>query len=151
MKKLITSGLIASALLLSNAAFAETMLKNRFSDVELVEMMKSDGYSAVSRLKDGVISIRVDGVTYALLNNSDGDLQTYYAISDVKLSYEDINEWNRTMRLSRAYLDADKDPALEADLLANGGLTQKNITEFFRVFLGSVKVFKEFVTKHNAN
>ena len=151
MKKSVVSMSMVLFLLLPSVTWAETMLKNRFSDVELVEMMKSDGYSAVSRLKDGVISIRVDGVTYALLNNSDGDLQTYYAISDVKLSYEDINEWNRTMRLSRAYLDADKDPALEADLLANGGLTQKNVTEFFRVFLGSVKVFKEFVTKHNAN
>lgn len=151
MKKSVVSMSMVLFLLLPSVTWAETMLKNRFSDVELVEMMKSDGYSAVSRLKDGVISIRVDGVTYALLNNSDGDLQTYYAISDVKLSYEDINEWNRTMRLSRAYLDSDKDPALEADLLANGGLTQKNVTEFFRVFLGSVKVFKEFVTKHNAN
>lgn len=151
MKKYVVSMSMVLFLLLPSVTWAETMLKNRFSDVELVEMMKSDGYSAVSRLKDGVISIRVDGVTYALLNNSDGDLQTYYAISDVKLSYEDINEWNRTMRLSRAYLDSDKDPALEADLLANGGLTQKNVTEFFRVFLGSVKVFKEFVTKHNAN
>lgn len=151
MQKSIVAVFMAFFLLLPAAAIADSILKSRYSDAELVEMMKSDGYSAVSRLKDGVISIRVDGISYALLNNSDGDLQAYYSMSGAKLSYQDINDWNRTMRLSRAYLDSDQDPTLEADLLANGGLTNKNVTEFFRVFLGSVKVFKEFVTKHNAN
>jgi len=151
MDKPLISVLMALALLLPSHVFAETLTKNRFSDAELVEIMKNDGYSAVSRLKDGVITIRVDGVSYGLLNNRDGDLQTYYAISDANISYEDVNEWNRTMRLSRAYLDADKDPTLEADLLANGGLSQKNVTEFFKVFLGSVKRFREFVVKQSAD
>jgi hypothetical protein len=34
--------------------------------------------------------------------------------------------------------------------LANGGLNQKNVTEFFKVFLGSVKRFREFVVKQSA-
>lgn len=151
MQKSIVAVFMAFFLLLPAAAMADSLLKNRYSDAELIEIMKSDGYSAVTRIKDGTLSIRVDGVTYALLNNSDGDLQTYYGISGAKLSYQEINEWNRTMRLSRAYLDSEKDPVLEADLLANGGLTNKNVTEFFRVFLGSVKVFKEFVIKHDDN
>jgi len=45
--------------------------------------------------------------------------EIFNAIAGVKISYEDINEWNRRKRLSRAYLDSDKDPTLESDLLAN--------------------------------
>ncbi len=151
MKHPMIAMLLAFAVLAPTSGFAESMLKSRYSDAELIQIMKGDGYSSVTRTRDGMISIRVDGVNYALINNDDGDLQTYYGATGLKLSYEQINEWNRTKRLSRAYLDSDKDPVLEADLLANGGITQKNITEFFKVFIGSVKVFKTFLQTNDQN
>jgi hypothetical protein len=64
-------------------------------------------------------------------------------VNQTKVSYETINAWNRDIRLSRAYLDRDQDPILEADLLSNGGISSKNITEFFRIFILSSKKYVE--------
>lgn len=141
--------LMVVCLLLPLQAFADSTLSNRFSDSELVKIIKSEGYSAVKNIDDGVIRIKVDGRPYMLFNQEDGDLQAYYAISGPRISYRDINTWNRTRRLSRAYLDSDLDPVLEADLLANGGLTGENVTEFFKVFNGSVMQFRDFIIEHD--
>lgn len=37
---------------------------------------------------------------------------------------------------------------LEADLLASGGLTSKQVAEFFRVFCDSASSFNESIQKH---
>ena len=149
MKIRIISILVAICLLVPMLVFADSTLTDNYSDSELIQVIKDEGYSAVKVIKDGVLRIKIDGRSYLLLNKYDGDLQAYYAVSGVKISYEDINEWNRTKRLSRAYLDSDKDPTLESDLLANGGLTGKHITEFFRIFTRSVGSFRKFVIKHD--
>jgi len=148
MKTGIFSILTIACLLAPLHAFAESISTSRYTDSELIQIIKDEGYSAVTLIKDGAISIKIDGSLYVLLNKSDGDLQTYYAITGAKISHKDINEWNRTKRLSRAYLDSDNDPVLESDLLSNGGLTRKNVTEFFRIFIGSAKKFKEFIIEH---
>ncbi|WP_164549108.1 YbjN domain-containing protein [Amphritea opalescens] len=141
--------LIVACLLLPLQAFADSALSNRFSDSELVRIMKGEGYGAVKKIDDGSIRVKIDGRTYMLFNQDDGDLQAYYGIGGTSISYRDINSWNRTKRLSRAYLDSDRDPVLEADLLANGGLTVENVTEFFKVFVGSVEHFREFIIEHD--
>ena len=106
--------------------------------------MQEEGYRAVSRIGEGTIQVKVDGQRYVLFNKFEGDLQAYYGLKGPQLSYEDINQWNLRQRLSRAYLDAEHDPVLEADLLASGGLAPKQAAEFFRVFCGSTSSFHEF-------
>ena len=150
MKARIITALMAFSLLLPFHANAEQTLAKKYSDAEIIQIIKDEGYSAVTKLKDGVIKVKVDGSTYVLFNKSDGDLQAYHGAGGVKVSYEDINEWNRTKRLSRAYLNSDKDPVLESDLLANGGLTKKHVTEFFKVFVHiSVNDFRKFLISHD--
>jgi hypothetical protein len=149
MKRRIVEILMAFCLLVPALAFAESTLTDKYSDAELIQIINDDGYSAVTKLKDGVIKVKIDGSAYLIFNHSDGALHALYGVGDAKISYEDINEWNRTKRFSRAYLDSDKNPILESDLLANGGLTKKHVTEFIKVFVGSVKFFKEFLVAHN--
>lgn len=149
MKMRLMAALAAFYLFAPAQVFAESTVTEKYSDSELIQMFKDEGYSAVTTIRDGAIRINIDGNAYVLFNKSDGDLQAYYAIGGAKISYEDINEWNRTKRLSRAYLDSDKDPIIESDLLANGGLTKARVKEFFGVFKGSVKAFREFIVEHN--
>lgn len=150
MKPRIVTALMAFFLLLPLHASAEQALTEKFSDTELVQIIKNEGYSSITVLKDGVIKVKIDGRAYLILNQDDGDLQAYFSVSGPKISYEYINEWNRTKRLSRAYLDSDKDPVIESDLLSNGGLTKKHVTEFFNVFVHtSVDDFRKFILKRN--
>ena len=150
MRKTRAAAVLSMSLLFgASSVFAEPELTAKYSDSELIQIVKDEGYSAVKKIKEGAIRIKVEGRTYVLFNKDDGDLQAYYALAGAKISYEDINEWNRTKRLSRAYLDSDEDPVLEADLLANGGLTIKHVTEFFRIFKMSVRSYREFISEHN--
>jgi len=150
MKIKVIAGLMAVSLLTVYFYTDSTPTQiNKFSDAALVQIMKDEGYRSVKNVDDGVILIRIDGDAYLLLNNNDdGDLQTYYALRGSTLTYQAINEWNKTRRLSRAYLDSDLHPTLESDLLANGGLTIKKITEFFHVFEFSVGNFVNFIDEH---
>ena len=133
----------------SNCVVADSTLVNKYSDDNLIQIVKNEGYSAVEKINDGMIRIKVDGAGLVLFNKEDGDLQLYYSIGGAKVTTDDMNEWNRTKRLSRAYLDSDNDPTLESDLLANAGMTEKHVIEFVNVFKISVSSFRAFVIKQN--
>nr|WP_244363967.1 YbjN domain-containing protein [Thermus brockianus] len=49
--------------------------------------------------------------------------------------------WNREYRFSRAYLDKGFYPVLEADLLLEGGVTDRAIVAFLLVFRESWQEF----------
>ena len=137
--------LLSILFFLSNASYAAEDLTTHFTDQQLMDILKQDGYSAVSPFKEGVILVKINGRSLLLFNNEDGDLQAYYSLSGAKLDYRDMNTWNREHRLSRAYLDDEMDPVLEADLLANAGLSRRHVTEFFGVFRQSADAFRKFV------
>lgn len=52
-----------------------------------------------------------------------------------------INEWNRTSRFGRAYVDDQGDPVVELDLLLAGGVTMQTIKEYIYVFTETVMSF----------
>lgn len=141
--------LLLAAMLVSTSAFAEDELVKRYSDKQLVNILKADGYSAVSILEPGQLLIKINGRSHVLFVEDDGDLRAYYGIRGVKISCQDVNTWNRTKRLSRAFLDDENDPVLESDLLANAGMTPKHVTEFLRVFADLTATFHEFILKHD--
>ena len=51
------------------------------------------------------------------------------------------NEWNRTSRFGRAYVDDQGDPVVELDLLLAGGVTMQTIKEYMNVFTETVMSF----------
>jgi hypothetical protein len=122
---------------------------NKFSDEELVDILKAEGYTGVKIMNPGKIMVKMEGSKVVLFNKQDGDLQFYYAASGGKWEYEDMNEWNRKKRLTRAYLDQDKDPTLESDLLSDGGLTKENVKAFINVFAISKVGFRFFLMETN--
>lgn len=139
----------AVGLILSDVSLAAKKLPAEYSDKALVKVLRDDGYRNVEITDDRVIKIKVDGQEYALLVYEDNDLQLYYGLTGYILSFEAMNAWNKTRRLSRAYLDDDNDPILEADLLANAGMTPKQITEWVSVFISSAIEFRQHLSEHD--
>lgn len=140
---------IVMALTLPMAATAQDSLKKHYSDDELVDILKNDGYRAVEQTEDRVISIKIDGLNYYLFVYDDDDLQLYFGVTGYVLDAEDMNNWNRNKRLSRAYLDDENDPILEADLLANAGYTEEQFLEWLEVFNFSAREFQQFLIEHD--
>lgn len=153
MKK--TTACFALSLLVALSAqpamAADDSKVGKFTDGQLVSILKSEGFSSVKKEDKGEILIKVNGKNYVLLNDDEGDLQAYYGISgsNLDIDYGDINEWNRTKRFSRAYLDEDNDLVLESDLMSDGGINRENVTRFFSVFLQSVGAFRDFIVKRD--
>ncbi len=90
------------------------------------------------------------GMMILLLSRSDASgitslqLYTYNSLPGPP-DYELINEWNRTKRFSRAYLDRDGDAVLEADLDVSMGIPLSAINRFIDMFTVSAMTYKAFV------
>ena len=141
--------LLLLAMSASTVVWAAPEMVKRFSDQELVKILEADGYSSVTILEPGELLIKINGRNHVLFVEDDGDLRAYYGITGVKVSCQDVNTWNRTKRLSRAFLDSENDPVLESDLLANAGMTPKHVTEFIRVFADLSAAYHAFILQHD--
>ncbi|RZI55358.1 MAG: YbjN domain-containing protein [Zymomonas sp.] len=98
--------------------------------------MKAGGYSDATLGKDGEgdpkISAKIDGTTfhvyfYNCTGNKACATVQFHAGYDLKkpIKLERINEWNRTHRFGRAYVDDEGDPILQMDLdLDDGGVSR---------------------------
>ncbi|WP_019622096.1 YbjN domain-containing protein [Amphritea japonica] len=152
MKALNT--LISTILLsfLAISAQADSTIVERFSDTEVKQVLRDEGYGSVRIIEEGEIRFKAAGNIYVLYNHDDGDLHLYFGSTGLKLNYEDMNEWNRTTRLSRAYLDNDMDIALETDLLSNAGITQDMMKAMIQVFVEtSVPRYISFAQDNDKN
>ena len=129
---------------------SSSSLVENYSDSDVKQILRDEGYGSVRVIDDGEVRFKADGNIFVLYIHDDGDMHLYYGSTGLALNYEDINEWNRTTRLSRAYLDEDMDIALETDLLANAGLNKEMVIEMVKVFVQtSVPRFKEFAQEHD--
>jgi hypothetical protein len=141
--------LLVLAVAIPAIGLAQEQPQKSYTDEELIEILRNDGYRAVELTEDRVISIKVDGLTYVLYVYEDDDLQMYFGVTGYVLTPDHMNEWNRTKRLSRAYLDHENDPILEADLLANAGFTKEQFLEWFKVFNFSAVEFRQFLIEND--
>ncbi len=81
-----------------------------------------------------------------LLIARDSDIQLVTSFSGIRVTLSRINEWNKTKRFTRAYLDKDNDPVLEADLDFKGGVTMQSIGRFVGIFAASVDIFARHIS-----
>ena len=63
----------------------------KFSDNQLVRILKSEGFSTVVKLEKEVIGIKVDGRKYLLVNMKNGDLGLFHLVPGANLSYKSLN------------------------------------------------------------
>jgi hypothetical protein len=105
----------------------------------ILEAMKVE-YTEVSA---GTYRFNLGGYK-TLLFNKGKNLQ-FYASFKKKTTLGRINDWNAGKRYTRAYLDKDGDPVLEADLDLEGGVSYGAVAEFFKTWVTSVKLFTQHI------
>ncbi|QUW04751.1 YbjN domain-containing protein [Chloracidobacterium validum] len=62
-----------------------------------------------------------------------------------RMTLNRINEWNRSKRFAKAYLDNDNDPVLESDYELTGGVTEQNVKEWMKTFVYFAKEFQKYM------
>lgn len=97
---------------------------------EIAEVMKREGYAVAIR-DESFVEWKIDGRRTSVFISDDGQsIQFHVAFDDTGATLEKVNDWNRSKRYSRSYLDDDGDPHLELDLDYSGGITEKRVIEF---------------------
>ena len=128
---------------------ATSKVKHSISLQEAADILKNEGYR-ITDIKDDHFKIKINGRTLVMFRFPDGDFQLYYGVSGIKVDYKTINEWNRTKRLSRAYIDRVNDPVIESDLLGDAGLTAKQLIRFTQTFSDvTVPEYRDFLLEHS--
>ncbi len=123
-------------------------LQRRFTAPEIAEVLAAEGYGSVERLTDEAVRFKADGMSYILTIYEDGDLQLYFGLTGIAVVADVVNEWNRTRRLTRAYLDSERDPVLESDLLSDSGLSRPMLARWVQVFVQGAGLYHAFLLDH---
>ena len=123
-------------------------LRRRFSPEEIAGVLRDEGYGSGELLDEENVRFKAAGMTYVLTIYEDGDLQLYFGLTGIAVTADVVNEWNRTKRLSRAYLDVDQDPVLETDLLSDAGMTRPMLVRWVQVFVQGAGLYHSFLLEN---
>ena len=73
-------------------------------------------------------------------------MQFYAGFKESKADTTKINEWNRTKRFGRAYIDTDGQPAVEMDVdLDDGGMSKALFIDNLEFWQALMKAFPDFI------
>lgn len=102
--------------------------------LSLQHALQAKGYQAlVSKDNDGdpMITSSSGGAKFLVLffgctnHEKCTNVEFYAGFEKTRMVVDDMNDWNRKKRFSRAYIDKDGDPCIEADLdLDVGGMSR---------------------------
>lgn len=100
---------------------------------------------------DPRISGTIGGVPYQLffMNCGDGggceDVNFYSGFADTKPTLDAINDWNRSKRFGKAYLDSELDAVIEYDVNLEYGVSHDNLDAAFWLWSQLVPDFAAFI------
>lgn len=146
-------------LLGSTAAFAsQTSDKTVYTTIsaeDLFAIAEDAGFDPVADVDDvddPMLDLEMNGDSVSIY--TDGcrnhthcrslQIRSGYAM-DVKPTAEQINSWNAARSWSRAYLDDENDPILEADFSFAGGVTRKAVVKWIQRFEESLEEYSDFL------
>ncbi len=120
---------------------------------KIFEIAKGYGNATLDTDSQGDPKIigRVEGIKYGIYfyGCKDGkactDIQFNAAWSGTQANLKLLNEWNRTRRFGKAFLDKDGDPVLQLSVNLDHGVTRKNLEDTFDWWVRIVPEFKRQV------
>lgn len=124
-----------AAALLAFASPASAQMVRAQNPQSVVEALQNAGYAAklgTDNVGDPMITSGVAGTTFQVFfynctDHKDCATVQFHSAYDLSTPVDlpRINEWNRTKRFGRAFLDKENDPVLEMDVdLDDGGLSR---------------------------
>ncbi len=144
MRSLRWLAVAAVALVLAGPVSAQQM-RERITAEQLTGLLRDKGMEGKVNERGNVI-IETNG-TKIVFFISGQTLQAYFGLSGTKANVTSVNEWNKTKRFGRAYIDGDGDPCVELDYDLEGGVTDDNVKVWFDTVTAIVRSFKAHVSK----
>jgi hypothetical protein len=146
MRKPVLAALLCCWLLMGAAPTdSKVELITKISADELIAVLKEEGFSAKSDRPE-VVAVKVEGLNVLFVLPEDHySVQAYAGFKSDKGTLSRVNEWNRTHRFSRAYIDNDGDPVIELDLDLTGGISKQRLVDYIKTVRISVLAYARHV------
>lgn len=133
---------LASSVVL--AAPASAQIRERITAAQLTTLLKEKGLEGTTNEKGNVI-VQMHGskVVFFIQNQT---MQAYFGLSGTGATLTKVNEWNKSKRFGRAYIDAEGDPCVELDYDLEGGVSDDSIKVWFDTVTLIVRSFRAHVS-----
>ena len=133
---------VAFAVVLTAPASAQ--IRERITATQLITLLKEKGLDGTANEKGNVI-VQMTGskVVFFIQGQT---MQAYFGPSENGATLTKVNEWNKTKRFGRAYIDSDGDPCIELDYDLEGGVSDDSIKVWFDTVKLIVKSFRTHVS-----
>ncbi|MCU0625118.1 MAG: YbjN domain-containing protein [Gemmatimonadaceae bacterium] len=146
LRPLVRSVAVAGLLLVASATAAASLaaqgVVSRLTRDQLADYVKGEGFGTIEVQDSVTLTTRMEGWKVALTITSGGEsVYAYFGRTGTRATLRAVNDWNRDIRYSRAYIDEDGDPVLELDLDLAGGVMPERIRDFLRTVRQSVSRF----------
>lgn len=125
---------------------ADQQVLGSISGQDLQKILQSEGYLNVVVDADGDLNFKIEGTKVQIfVAENQQSIQFHSAWAGTNATLRSVNEWNKTKKYSKAYLDDDADPHLELDLDLAGGVTVARIKDFVATCKLSLGLFEREV------
>ena len=144
----LAAALVAASATVSPARAADDDVVSKMSAGRIERIVKSfNDVTEFAEKDDNTYSFKAESLRILLFNKSDTmQLHAGFKLKE-RVTLSRINEWNKTKRFAKAYLDRDGDPVLEADIELTGGITEKNVKEWFKTYVVCLKAFQKHLAE----
>lgn len=144
MRSLRWFAVVAVALMLAGPASAQQM-RERITAEQLTGLLRDKGLEGKVN-ENGNVIVQVNGskIVYFI---KDQTMQAYFGLRGTSANVNSINEWNKSKRFGRAYIDGDGDPCVELDFDLEGGVSEESIKVWFDTVNLIVRSFRTHVSK----
>lgn len=141
---LLVVGLLAVPLLASTQKkLSDTDVVERITPTQVKDILSQEGYTNVTIDEDDDLIFSIEGTKVLMLTSTNqNNLLIRAAWARTNATLERVNEWNRTVMYSRAFIDRDGDPVLELDIKLTGGVSVKRIKDFVKDAKISIAAFR---------
>lgn len=158
-KAALGAATLALVLALAAGAQAKPLPDEGMTLQEVAAWLQAGGYKAETKLdKDGnYIFTAAEGINITVyLSDCKNDrcksldFRAWWGFkgkfqSDNTAALEKINEWNKTKRWAKAYLDKDRDPNVEMNVSTSPGVTSEGLDDDFNTFTTMALAFQKFI------
>jgi uncharacterized membrane-anchored protein len=143
MRSLRWLALAAVAIVLAAPVSAQ-QTRDRITAEQLTGLLRDKGMeSQVNERGNVVVTVNGSKIVFFISGQT---MQAYFGLRGTKANMNMINEWNKTKRFGRAYIDADNDPCVELDYDLEGGVSDDSIKVWFDTVSAIVRSFRAHVS-----
>ncbi len=144
MRSLRWFAVAAVALVLAGPVSAQSM-RERITAEQLTGLLRDKGMEGqVNERGNVVVQANNSKIVFFISGQT---LQAYFGLRGTSANVNTINEWNKTKRFGRAYIDAEGDPCVELDYDLEGGVSDDSIKVWFDTVTAIVRSFRTHVSK----